>query len=352
MRTRSGCGCISARESIDADPTRNTARRRESAALRRTADRDRRARAPSQYPRRGSAGVLHLRTIEDSPRDRAALDSRDACRHRRRRFYRAGTRLGRDRAQCRRHAARTRTRNHDADLLPMALGGAFRRLARRHGVDVRRNADITEITQRGSALGVVTGDDMIEVDAVLVGIGLQPTTRAGCCRPVAQPRRAASMWTPKDARHVPGIWAAGDCALYHEDIAGRRISLESWHNAEEQGAAAGRSMAGHKAPAAASKRPWFWTDQFGCNIQMLGVTSPQDGVALAGPTEAAPGAVYRTFDRTTGRLTSVVAFSDPHGHPLRAPRARRRDSIRPSGPRRASARRRARTPTQRRRSAS
>ena len=197
-----------------------------------------------------------------------------------------------------------------ARIMPAAIGGAFRNLARRYGVDVRRNAAVTAITKRGTRLGVVTGDGVVEVDAVLVGIGMQPMTamalQAGCAT------TAGGIDVDAEGRtSVPGIWAAGDCALHHEEISGRRISLESWHNAEEQGAAAGRSMAGHKAPAA-SKRPWFWTDQFDCNIQMLGVTSPQDGVAFTGPTQDAPGAVYRTFDRTNGRLTSVVAFSDPH----------------------------------------
>lgn len=204
-----------------------------------------------------------------------------------------------------------------ARIMPAAIGGAFRDLAQHHGVDVRRNSAVTAITRRGTRLGVVTDEDVVEVDAVFVGIGMQPmltlALQAGCAT------TTGGIDVNTEGRtSVPGIWAAGDCALYHETIAGRRISLESWQNAEEQGAAAGRSMAGNKAPAA-QKRPWFWTDQFGCNIQMLGVTGPQDGVAFAGPAKASPGAVYRTFDRTTGLLTSVVAFSDPQA--IRAARA-------------------------------
>ena len=153
---------------------------------------------------------------------------------------------------------------------------------------------------------MVCAEDTIEVDGVLVGIGLEPAVElaaaAGCVI-------AGAIEADAEGRtSIPGIWAAGDCALHHRPVAGRRICLESWHNAEEQGAAAGRSIAG-LGPVGSMKKPWFWTDQFGVNIQMLGLIGPTDVVAFSGPSEAAAGAVYRTVDRETGRLTGVVAFS-------------------------------------------
>jgi len=254
------------------------------------------------------AGIYYLRTIEDSLAIGAALDTAQHV------AVVGGGFIGLELASAaiaRSVAVTLLEREPEimARIMPAAIGAAFRNLAERHGVDVRRNAAVTAITKRGTRLGVVTGDDTIEVDAVLVGIGMQPALslalQAGCAT------TAAGIDVDAEGRtSVPDIWAAGDCALYFEQIGGRRISLESWQNAEEQGAAAGRSMAGNKAPVV-QKRPWFWTDQFNCNIQMLGVTNPQDGVAFAGAAEAAPGAVYRTFDRASGRLTSVVAFSDP-----------------------------------------
>jgi anthranilate 1,2-dioxygenase large subunit len=208
-----------------------------------------------------------------------------------------------------------REREIMARVLPPALGRAFRRLALRHGVDIRRSASVTAIEPHGGRLGVVTCQDVFEADGVLVGIGLEPDVElaaaAGCVI-------AGGIDVDAEGRtNVPGIWAAGDCALYHHPVAGRRICLESWHNAEEQGAAAGRSMAG-AGPAASPKRPWFWTDQFGANIQMLGLIGPRDTVAFSRPSEAA-GAVYRAIDRETGRLTGVVAFSDARAiHAARA----------------------------------
>lgn len=203
-----------------------------------------------------------------------------------------------------------------ARIMPAALGRIFRALAESHGVEVRCSAAVSEITRRGSKLGIVSGGDIIEVDAVLVGIGLEPELEfakaAGC-------KVSHGIEVDAEGRtSVPGIWAAGDCALHHVAGGGKRMRLESWHNAEEQGAAAGRSMAG--APVAyAPKQPWFWTDQFGRNIQMLGIIGPQDSVAHSGAAGTAPGGVYRTIDPSTGRLTGVVAFSDPQA--IRAARS-------------------------------
>lgn len=203
-----------------------------------------------------------------------------------------------------------------ARIMPRPLGRVFRRLAESHGVSVRRSAEVRSITQRGPRLGVVTDEDIIEVDAVFIGVGLEPlvdlAAMAGCAV-------ADGIEIDADGRtSVPGIWAAGDCALYHAPISGRRMRLESWQNAEQQGAAAGRSMAGSSG-SEADKQPWFWTDQFDRNVQMLGVMSPRDRVAHSSPADAAPGAIYRTIDPESGRLTAVVAFSEPGA--IRAARA-------------------------------
>ena len=55
------------------------------------------------------------------------------------------------------------------------------------------------------------------------------------------------------------------------------MRLESWQNANEQARAAAAGMLGQPAPA--EPYPWFWTDQYGCNVQMLGL--PQPGLVHA-----------------------------------------------------------------------
>ena len=252
-------------------------------------------------------GVLHLRTVEDAAAiDRALASATHVA-------IIGGGFIGLELASAaisRNVAVTVLEREPEImmRLLPVPLGRTFRRIAEAHGVNVRRQVEIREIAQRGSKLGVVTGQDTIEVDAVLVGIGLEPAIdlaeAAGCAT-------AGGIEVDAEGRtSVPGIWAAGDCALHHVLRGGRRVRLESWHNAEEQGAAAGRSMAGATRDTTV-KKPWFWTDQFDLNIQMIGSIGATDIVICEGDIDAAAGAVYRTIDRETGLLTGTIALSAP-----------------------------------------
>lgn len=257
-------------------------------------------------------GVHHLRTLEDARSIAASLASAGTV------AVVGGGFIGLELAS----AARARglkvvllEREGElmSRLLPQALGAAFRRLAQAHGVDIRRDVAVKAIAPRDGALALATTAGEILADTVLVGVGLVPETdlaaSAGC-------EVAGGIVVDASGRTtIDGIWAAGDCALHHAPLNGRRGRLESWQNAEEQGAAAGRSIAGDDT-ARAEKAPWFWTDQFGLNIQMLGVPGTGDAVALSG-TDGAAGAVYRTV--ADGRVTAVIAFSEAAA--IRAARA-------------------------------
>ncbi len=68
---------------------------------------------------------------------------------------------------------------------------------------------------------------------------------------------------------INNVYAAGDCTSQIRTNGAQASRLESWQNANEQARIAATHMLG-KAPDPAAY-PWFWTDQFGCNIQMLGL---------------------------------------------------------------------------------
>ena len=66
----------------------------------------------------------------------------------------------------------------------------------------------------------------------------------------------------------PDIFAAGDCTN-HPSVLGRRIRLESWENAQNQGIACARAMLDKGAPH--HEIPWFWSDQGDMNLQLVGL---------------------------------------------------------------------------------
>jgi 3-phenylpropionate/trans-cinnamate dioxygenase ferredoxin reductase subunit len=73
----------------------------------------------------------------------------------------------------------------------------------------------------------------------------------------------------------PSVFAAGDCCSFPLALyGGRRVRLEAWRNAQEQGALAAKNMLG--ADEAHTAVPWFWSDQYDLGLQIAGL--PDEGV--------------------------------------------------------------------------
>lgn len=65
------------------------------------------------------------------------------------------------------------------------------------------------------------------------------------------------------------IYAAGDVAI-HPQLG---YCIQSWANAQNQAIAVAKSMLGEMT--AYEDIPWLWSDQYDCNIQILGVYQPE-----------------------------------------------------------------------------
>jgi 3-phenylpropionate/trans-cinnamate dioxygenase ferredoxin reductase subunit len=69
----------------------------------------------------------------------------------------------------------------------------------------------------------------------------------------------------------PDIFAAGDCCSFpHPVFGGRRIRLEAWRNAQDQGSLAAENMLG--ATKIYKAVPWFWSDQYELSLQVAGLS--------------------------------------------------------------------------------
>ena len=191
-----------------------------------------------------------------------------------------------------------------ARLLPPALGEAFAALATTHGVALRLGCNVTAIRADGADLMVETPAGAMPADYVLVGVGLEPNI--DLAHAAGLEIAAGAIAVDAEGRSSdPRIFAIGDCATRR---GGPR--LESWHNAEESAAAAARAIAG--AAAQQAKRPWFWSDQFGVNAQMLGLPRADDRVAYR-------EGVYVCCDAATLVPRAVLALDSPPA--IRAARA-------------------------------
>ncbi len=187
-------------------------------------------------------------------------------------------------------------------LLPPALGAVFADLATEAGVALRLGTVVRAIHAEGSGLRVETAIGDIAADCVLVGVGLEPEVALA----TGLEMTFGAIAVDADFRASRGdVFAIGDCAAPR---GGPR--LESWHNAKESAAHAARAILG--LPPEPLERPWFWTDQFSRNIQLLGTPGRSDRVARLGD-------VYVSCDAATLVPNAVMALDDPAA--IRAGRA-------------------------------
>ena len=104
-------------------------------------------------------------------------------------------------------------------------------------------------------------------DIILAGIGSIPNTELA-----EQCRLTIDNGVVVDATFRtsdPDIFAAGDCCSFPHALYGmKRMRLESWRAAQEQGAHAARAMLGASDPY--QSVPWFWSDQYDLTLQIAG----------------------------------------------------------------------------------
>ena len=83
---------------------------------------------------------------------------------------------------------------------------------------------------------------------------------------------------------APGIYAAGDVANHDHPFYGRRVRVEHWANALNQGPAAARNMLGADTPY--ERLPYFYSDQYDIGMEYSGLASAEDEVVIRGDVGA------------------------------------------------------------------
>ncbi|MDF0603480.1 FAD-dependent oxidoreductase [Psychromarinibacter sp. C21-152] len=153
----------------------------------------------------------------------------------------------------------------------------FRKLHERHGVDIREATGLHRLTGEDRVTGaVLTGDEEVPVDVVIVGVGIAPAVALAeaCELAIENGIKADAQGRTTDDR----IWAAGDCASF--PYKGKRVRLESVQNAIDQAECVAQNMLG--AGKDYRPYPWFWSDQYDVKLQIAGLTAGYDRIVTRG----------------------------------------------------------------------
>jgi 3-phenylpropionate/trans-cinnamate dioxygenase ferredoxin reductase subunit len=181
----------------------------------------------------------------------------------------------------------------------------FRTLHQGHGVDLREGVGLERLIGEGAVNGaVLTDGTTLDVDFVIVGVGIAPATALAEAAGVALDNGIAVDGHGRT--NAPHVWAAGDCASF--PYRGGRIRLESVPNAIEQAEVVAENLMGAEKDYTA--KPWFWSDQYDVKLQIAGLNTGYDRVVTRG---AAPGPVSFWYYRGE-TLLAVDAANDPRGY--------------------------------------
>ena len=151
------------------------------------------------------------------------------------------------------------------------------------GIRVHLGVQATSIEgESGKVTGVSLSDGRhIPADLVVVGVGVLPNVElaAEADLPVASGIMVDEHLLTSD----PNISAIGDCALYASQRFGGSLRLESVQNATDHAKCVAARLTGEAKPYDGS--PWFWSDQGSDKLQIAGLTTGYDHVALRGSPE-------------------------------------------------------------------
>lgn len=189
-------------------------------------------------------------------------------------------------------------------VLPASIARFFTDLHLRHDVDLRFDSVLAEIVDRGDALLVETADQQIEADLVAIGIGVIPNEGLAIA---AGLKVSDGVVVDEFGRTSdPVISAAGDVTRHYNPILGRHIRLESWQNAQNQGIAVGANVGGIAKPYA--EVPWFWSDQFDVNLQVVGAPLNWEEIVWRGDRNSRQFMAFSLQDR---QVVGAAAVNSP-----------------------------------------
>lgn len=150
---------------------------------------------------------------------------------------------------------------------PAALSEFLLELHKENGVDVLLSSKTAGLTGVGEVSGLqLSNGVMLEANAVVVGIGIDPNTEIA--KKAGLRVDDGIIVNEFGCTSDKNIFAAGDVARHPNKFFGGNIRLESWENAQNQAISVAQTLCGISSPYDCV--PWFWSDQFGKNIQVIG----------------------------------------------------------------------------------
>jgi 3-phenylpropionate/trans-cinnamate dioxygenase ferredoxin reductase subunit len=189
-----------------------------------------------------------------------------------------------------------------AQAIGATLGEACARLQRAAGVDVRVDSLVSDVRRKSGGLVVATSQGAVEADLVVVGVGALPNQEIAVDSGIDVDNGVIVDEYCRTS--LDRVFAAGDVANHHHPGVGRQLRVEHFDNASRQAAVAARNMLGESSSY--DEPHWFWSDQFGHNLQYVGHASAGHRLVVRGDLESTSWSAYFL---NGGEVTAAFALN-------------------------------------------
>ncbi len=179
------------------------------------------------------------------------------------------------------------------------LSDHIARIHERRGCEIRCGLGISAISgdQRGLTV-VTTADEQIDVDVLLVCVGMEPNTELAAA---AGLECDGGVLVDANCRTSnPSIFAIGDVAR-RAHVEGRSLRIESVDNAIQMARAAAAAITRTAEPEETA--PIFWSDQYDTKLQMVGI--PPSGAECVIRRDISSGDRMSALFVSEGRLVAA-----------------------------------------------
>jgi NADPH-dependent 2,4-dienoyl-CoA reductase/sulfur reductase-like enzyme len=188
------------------------------------------------------------------------------------------------------------------------IAAAVEQIHREQGVTVVTDApvEIVDATPDDGATVVLADGTKLTADMVVVGFGARLNTEA-----VGDLATRQGIECDDLGRVVghPGLYGVGDVAAWWDPRIGQHVHREHWQTAGDGAAIVALTIMGQDASAYLSAPPYFWTDQPGVKVQLLGWPSLADRQGWVEEEDVDPNTVYGWWKGDT--LVAVALLGRP-----------------------------------------
>jgi apoptosis-inducing factor 3 len=187
-------------------------------------------------------------------------------------------------------------------ILGPEIGGLFREAHEAHGVRFELGRSAARF-EGADAVGAVVLDsgERVEVDLVVVGVGVRPATAFLEGVPLHED---GGVVVDRHLCAAPDLYAAGDIAYFPSLPTNERRRIEHWRTAQQQGRVAAHNMAGRVVEF--DGVPFFWTRQFDAGLLYVGHAANWDEIIYEGEVSARD---FLAFYVAEGRVLAVAGMN-------------------------------------------